>query len=107
MLRRILIPLLFLASILAACAGSTSSQSGTSVVPTAPEQVAQAPTQPVQATSSSSTETPAAPPGCTVISPQPTPGPTQQSVFPPVSDKDWVQGPSTAAITLVEYGDFQ
>jgi hypothetical protein len=48
-----------------------------------------------------------APPGCTVISPQKTPGPTEQSVFPPVTDKDWSTGPKGAAITLIEYSDFQ
>lgn len=46
-------------------------------------------------------------PGCTVISPMPTPGPTQRSLFPPVSDADWVRGPDTASITIIEYSDFQ
>ncbi len=45
--------------------------------------------------------------GCTVESPFPTPGPTQQSVFPAVSDEDWVYGPSDAYVTILEYGDFQ
>jgi hypothetical protein len=48
-----------------------------------------------------------APPGCTVISPPATPGPTEQSVFPPVTDKDWNTGTMDAAITLIEYSDFQ
>jgi hypothetical protein len=50
---------------------------------------------------------PTTPPGCTVISPKPTPGPTEQSVFPPVDDADWQFGPRDAEITFVEYGDFQ
>ncbi len=37
----------------------------------------------------------------------PTPGPTEQSLFPAVGEGDWVQGPPTAAVTIVEYGDFQ
>ena len=49
---------------------------------------------------------PGAPAGCTVVSPQPTPGPTEQSAFPPVSDEDWVKGPETAFLTIIEYGDF-
>ena len=44
---------------------------------------------------------------CTVVSQQPTPGPTEQSLFPPVSDTDWVQGPEDAKVTIIEYGDFQ
>ena len=44
---------------------------------------------------------------CTVVSRQPTPGPTEQSLIPPVSDTDWVQGPEDAAVTFIEYGDFQ
>ena len=47
------------------------------------------------------------PPGCTVVSPRPTPGPTEQSLFPPASDEDWITGPENAAITIIEYGDFQ
>lgn len=44
---------------------------------------------------------------CTVVSRQPTPGPTAQSIFPPVSDSDWVQGLEDAKVTIIEYGDFQ
>ncbi|MBW8010393.1 MAG: hypothetical protein FVQ83_04005 [Chloroflexi bacterium] len=46
-------------------------------------------------------------PNCTVSSPQPTPGPTQQSIFPAVSEQDWALGPETASLTIIEYGDFQ
>lgn len=44
---------------------------------------------------------------CTVVSQQPTPGPTEQSLFPPVSAADWVQGAPSATVTFVEYSDFQ
>lgn len=50
---------------------------------------------------------PAAPPGCTVISPPPTPGATTQSLFPVVGDDDWVKGPDGATLTFIEYSDFQ
>jgi hypothetical protein len=43
---------------------------------------------------------------CTVISPRPTPGPTEVSIFPPVSPQDWISGPADARITLIEYSDF-
>jgi protein-disulfide isomerase len=45
--------------------------------------------------------------GCTVITKQPTPGPTAESIFPPVSDKDHVKGPANAKVTIIEYSDFQ
>ena len=44
---------------------------------------------------------------CTVVSRQPTPGPTEQSLIPPVSDEDWILGPDDASVTFIEYGDFQ
>ncbi len=45
--------------------------------------------------------------GCTVISQKPTPGPTAESIFPPVSSTDWVKGPPGAKVTIIEYSDFQ
>lgn len=44
---------------------------------------------------------------CTVVSREPTPGPTEQSLIPPVSESDWVHGPEDAKVTIIEYGDFQ
>lgn len=44
---------------------------------------------------------------CTVVSHQPTPGPTEQSLVPPVGSGDWTFGPDDAAVTFTEYGDFQ
>ena len=44
---------------------------------------------------------------CTVVSREPTPGPTEQSLIPPVSETDWVHGPEDANVTIIEYGDFQ
>lgn len=44
---------------------------------------------------------------CTVVSRKPTPGPTQQSLFPAVDEHDWVRGAQDAEITIIEYGDFQ
>lgn len=64
-----------------------------------------APTETIAPTSAYPTS--AAPPGCTVVSPRPTPGPTEESLFPAVSEADWVLGPSDAQITLTEYSDFQ
>ena len=44
---------------------------------------------------------------CTVVSRQPTPGPTEQSLVSEVSEADWVHGPEDATVTIIEYGDFQ
>ena len=44
---------------------------------------------------------------CTVESRDPTPGPTEQSLFEPVTESDWIRGPDSAAVTIIEYSDFQ
>ena len=44
---------------------------------------------------------------CTVVSRQPTPGPTEQSIVPAISDADWFHGPEDAKVNIIEYGDFQ
>lgn len=31
----------------------------------------------------------------------------EESLFPEVSNADWVNGPEDAAVTILEYGDFQ
>ncbi len=45
--------------------------------------------------------------GCTVATILPQADPTAVSLFPAVSDQDWARGPSGAAVTIVEYSDFQ
>lgn len=55
----------------------------------------------------SSKPTDVTPEGCTVISPNPTPGPTQESIFAPITDEDWSIGPADALVTILEYGDYQ
>lgn len=45
---------------------------------------------------------------CKVVSVDPTPGPTQVSMFPPVSEDDWILGNNPdATMTIIEYSDFQ
>src|SRR4030042_4604118 len=45
--------------------------------------------------------------GCTVITRKPTPGPTEESIYPSVSEADHVKGPDNAKVTIIEYSDFQ
>ena len=45
--------------------------------------------------------------GCTAVTQIPTPGPTAESVYPPVSDTEWIKGPASAKVTIIEYSDFQ
>lgn len=47
------------------------------------------------------------PAACTVTSPRPTAGPTQPSLYPAPGPEDWVKGPETAYVTILEYSDFQ
>lgn len=118
MLKRVLILLLAGSWLLAACRGAATPEApaGTpagQLEPFATSESAssQSPTQtsaPESATGSSATAaSPTTPADCTVVSRQPTPGPTQESLFPSVSEDDWVKGPESAAVTLIEYSDFQ
>ncbi len=45
--------------------------------------------------------------GCTVITKKPTPGPTAESIYPPVTEADHAKGPADARVTIIEYSDFQ
>lgn len=114
---RKIVPILgfVLALALSACQATQSLPSAAS---TSPSGIAAAPVAASPATASPSSaptasagqQSPigqAAPPGCTVVSRDPTPGPTEASIFPLVTEKDWVQGPMTATATILEYSDFQ
>lgn len=102
-MKKIILLLTGMALTLAACQGQAVSPQPTPVETATPSLV---PT--IQATLAEATPTqPEAPAGCTAISPKPTPGPTETSLFPPVSPDDWVKGPADASITLTEYSDFQ
>ena len=110
--------LLAAALLLSACAGSQTEIPITPQIariePTATLEVLPQPNTPPAsptplpvATQTESDTLPPVPSGCTVVSSQYSPEPTQQSIFPPVSSTDWIIGPDTAVVTLVEYGDFQ
>jgi hypothetical protein len=44
---------------------------------------------------------------CTVVSRVSEPDPTQASIYPPITSKDYILGLESAKITFLEYGDFQ
>jgi cyclophilin family peptidyl-prolyl cis-trans isomerase/protein-disulfide isomerase len=46
-------------------------------------------------------------PGCTVQTLIRDPNATEVSLFRPVTPTDWVRGPADAAVTIIEYADFQ
>lgn len=97
-MRKYLLTLLLLASVaLTACAKSTptSLPTFTAAAPTAELEVPQ------------SMELVAPDSGCTVVAKRPTPGPTQESLFPPASKEDHAKGPDDARVTIIEYADFQ
>ncbi len=100
-MRKIVVILLVLTSILLAGCLPTAPASPTATATTAsrpaPTVVLTVPTQGALLPDS----------GCTVISQKPTPGPTAASIFPPVSSTDWVKGPADAKVTIIEYSDFQ
>ena len=72
---------------------------GCSSAPQAP--IATATTAPTQTTQIELEST------CQQISLEPTPDAKIASLFPPVTDEDNVMGPKDAAMTIIEYGDFQ
>ena len=97
MKKQFVIFVLLVSVVLSACAKSMPTS-----LPTFPTP---APTTVLEVPQSSQLEAPDS--GCTVVARQPTPGPTQTSLFPPVTEADHVKGPDTAGVTIIEYSDFQ
>lgn len=67
-----------------------------------------APTQATSlATSQSMVDAPTSEVSCSAVSAEPTLAPGSGSLFPPVTDADFALGPEDAAVTILEYCDFQ
>lgn len=82
--------------------GSPSPVATTDSAPSPTSTQTETPTRGTTSSVSTGSET-----QCTLVSLRPTPGPTEASLFPPVSDADWIEGPASAEITFIEYSDFQ
>lgn len=115
MRKTLLIVFLLITVLLAACQSSAPTEGITATEQVANTQPPTAMTEPTEAATEQAAPTleQVAAEGslvrmtCTVESRDPTPGPTEASIFPPISESDWVQGPDTAKVTIIEYSDFQ
>jgi hypothetical protein len=98
-----------LALLLSACSGNeTSTQPQEPPNDTVGEVVGSSPVAPPTATANQTVITgDGEPMACNVVSLLPPLDPTQQAIFPAVSDQDWIEGPDGAQVTIVEYSDFQ
>jgi PBP1b-binding outer membrane lipoprotein LpoB len=115
MLRRMLVVLFVLSLFLAGCQSQTATPATGPAVQETKASVTQSDPFGDASPVSPETEPPApttsgdesAVANCTVVSREPTPGPTEESMFPPPGESDWVVGPETATMTIYEYSDFQ
>lgn len=116
MFKRLLVILMLVPLLLAACSGDSSDvvEEGAALAVDAPPAVE--PAQPElpepESTKLEPTTTTASPKvadremECTLVSNLPE-APSELVEIFGVKDNDWVQGPDTAAVTFVEYSDFQ
>jgi len=91
--------IIFVAVLFAACSPTTGQVPNTPEATSAPA-AASTPSVPTLDPSAVTME-------CNVVSMVPTPGPTEVSMFPPVSEEDWQLGASDPVLTLTIYSDFQ
>ena len=107
-MKRVVFPILILFSVLlASCQGAEQ----VSQVPTTETVSAETPTtEPTEVADTSVEQRSPTDAGlkseCTLISSVPEPDPEIADLFT-VTEKDWASGPEDAAVTLIEYGDFQ
>ena len=113
MIKKLIMLLLIAGLALAACSPETAApaESQEAAVPaTAPADQAATATLPTntmpEATAEPMVQGTAAPAQCVAASIRPTPDATQTALFPLPTDKDWLQGPPDAYVTILEYSDF-
>ncbi len=92
--------------VLAACqSGAQPAATATSVPPTATQVQPTPRAVPATPTKETAQNGEAPPAGCTVVTRSIIP--TGESPFPAVTKDDWQLGPADAAVTIIEYSDFQ
>jgi cyclophilin family peptidyl-prolyl cis-trans isomerase/protein-disulfide isomerase len=100
-MRKLWLSMLILTVLISACSQAT---------PSAPTPV---PVEPAPVEQSTSTPEPTRRAAlgpvmeCEIVAVSPAQGPTEISMFPPVSDEDWVMGSDDPVLTITEYSDFQ
>jgi hypothetical protein len=122
-MKKIFISLTLTAFLLASCASATPAAkipTDAGIAPTRPPGLV--PTETLRAAltnaptalpTAATTDTPQAikpgamMPGCTVVSVKPTAAATEDSAFGAITEQDWIVGPPTATVTLLEFSDFQ
>jgi hypothetical protein len=103
MLKKIIVLMVILSVFLAACQSAASEPTAESPVEPETTSTDLPPLPEVSPTPGSEQATEQAEANCTVVSRQPPAGSTE----PLVTDNDWTQGPDDAAVTFIEYSDFQ
>jgi cyclophilin family peptidyl-prolyl cis-trans isomerase/protein-disulfide isomerase len=95
---------LVLGMVLAACTGAGAAIPAGPTSTVTPTRTISSTITPTKTIDSLPTSEPAA---CTISSSTPTPGPTEASLFPAVSQTDWKKGSDGARVVLMVYSDFQ
>lgn len=103
--RRLLLILLLMGLVLAACKPASQTGTATTRVSDTPNPTAGVTTAPKAAATLALPAAAPSVPGCTVVSFMPTPDPT--SLFPAVTADDHYRGSLDAAVKIIEYSDFQ
>ncbi len=118
MFRKLFVPLLIFPLIVAACGGeqptaleaapTTEVDTATQVVATEilPSEVSSEEANPTETVAAAELVPAEFASECTLVSSVPEPSDQYAELFA-VTESDWVYGPETAALTIVEYGDFQ
>jgi hypothetical protein len=113
MYRKTIIIFLLLAVLLAACQGEAPTEpsevpsvSATKVPTATPTAIPTEADKPEPTATTPPTATVFTGSECTLVSSISEPSAEYVSLFSPTED-DWIKGPETAAVTIVEYGDYQ